>query len=80
MGATWHTTSPFLYLDHALCPCLVLILDNTELLELVIVPTLENAELLELDKPIPGGRTVELVEGGVVATSAMVAVEPATCS
>ena len=58
----------------------MLILDNAELLELVIVLTLDNAELLQLDNTIPEGRTVKAVKGGVVETSAMVTVSPATCN
>ena len=42
--------------------------------------TLDNAELLQLDNTIPEGRTVKAVEGGVVETSAMVIVSPATCN
>ena len=46
-------------------------LDNAELLELVIVLTLDNAELLGLDKPIPERRTVKAVEGSILVSSVM---------
>ena len=42
--------------------------------------TLDNAELLELDKPIPEGRTVKDVEGGILASSVIDTVTLATCS
>ena len=58
----------------------MLILDSVELLELVIVLTLDSAELLELDKPIPEGRTVKAVEGGILASSAIDTVALTTCS
>ena len=58
----------------------MLIIDNAELLELVIVPILDNVELLELNKPMPEGRTVKAVEGDILATSAIDTVALATCS